>query len=121
MFSCDGESFQLSTTAITSCGFLSIIKPDETTEKVVDYELIKLFQENLSIPIFKQWIAEGLTTAPGIEINIKTGYLTESQLISKMEKNQIGTDASIPVHISNIIDRNYVKLGNNSIDKQSKR
>ena len=37
-------------------------------------------------------------------------YITEAELIEEMEKNHIGTDASMSVHIANIEKRGYVKV-----------
>lgn len=37
-------------------------------------------------------------------------YLSEPELIDKMQKNGIGTDGTIPKHIEKIVFRNYVKV-----------
>jgi len=47
-------------------------------------------------------VAESKTTAPG--------FLTESDLIARMEANGIGTDASIPTHIKNIVEKKYAEV-----------
>ena len=46
----------------------------------------------------------------GYEEKKRDNYITESELIEEMEKNRIGTDASIPQHIENIVKRGYVNL-----------
>lgn len=54
------------------------------------------------LPILEAKLTERQTSPPD--------YLTEAELISLMEKHGIGTDASIPVHINNISQRNYVQV-----------
>ena len=36
--------------------------------------------------------------------------MTESELLEYMEKYHIGTDASMAVHVKNIVDRDYVTV-----------
>lgn len=60
------------------------------------------FKPNEVVKITQSKIIEGITQAPG--------FLTEANLISKMEKYGIGTDASIATHINNIILRQYVQV-----------
>ena len=54
------------------------------------------------LPLISLELKEGQTTPPD--------YLSESELISLMEKHGIGTDASISTHINNICQRNYVHV-----------
>jgi len=63
---------------------------------------IPVYQVGDIIDVKSLNIVEDRTPAPG--------FLSEADLITMMEANGIGTDASIPTHISNIIERNYVTV-----------
>ncbi|KAI6693900.1 hypothetical protein NL676_021610 [Syzygium grande] len=82
-FAIQGELFHCIGHRITNKGFTSIMPW-------------------LKLKTSKVELHEGNTTAPD--------YLSESELISLMEKNGIGTDASISVHINNICERHYVQV-----------
>lgn len=76
---------------------------NEETDDTPYGELPTGLRVGMVCPISGLKIRPGHTKPPG--------PLTESELISLMEKHGIGTDASIPTHINNIIVRNYVTLG----------
>lgn len=61
-----------------------------------------MFKQGETLEVASLRINEGKTQAPG--------YLTESDLIAKMEENGIGTDASIPTHIKNIVEKRYAEV-----------
>jgi len=85
-----------------------VIEPGFTAimswKRLSDDDPLPTFTVNETFAIDDIKLDERHTSAPD--------FLTESELISLMEKHGIGTDASIPVHINNICERNYVKVDN---------
>lgn len=84
----------------------SLIEPGFTTimpwQAIGKDEILPDLSANEIVPIKDAKLTEHLTQPPD--------YLTEAELITLMEKHGIGTDASIPVHINNICQRNYVNV-----------
>ncbi|KAI8890432.1 prokaryotic type I DNA topoisomerase, partial [Backusella circina FSU 941] len=101
-------------------GFETIVEVDMGGELFDAKGLVVLERNYLEVYIYDRWngnyipefqegdefipseinMVEGSTTAPNL--------LTEPDLIGLMEKNEIGTDATIAEHIQKIIDREYV-------------
>nr|CAB3457482.1 unnamed protein product [Digitaria exilis] len=98
-FTSGGETFHCVGYRVTHKGFTSIMPWLAVSENS-----LPAFKKGDSVSIHKVDIYEGSTTPPD--------YLSESELISLMEKHGIGTDASISVHINNICERNYVQIEN---------
>jgi len=91
------EKFKMKGQNVREPGFLEIMPWQQHADKgVPEYSVGDI------VDVKQLKMIEARTEAPG--------YLTESDLIAQMEKHGIGTDASIPTHISNIIERNYVTV-----------
>ena len=93
-----GEDFSFSSNREIRRGFTIALPINNSGQSTIPDDLSK--GQTLDIEEVK--LEEKLTGPPD--------YLSESDLITLMEKHGIGTDASIPVHINNIIQRNYVTL-----------
>ncbi|KAG5682408.1 hypothetical protein PVAND_011761 [Polypedilum vanderplanki] len=97
-FLIDGEVFTNTSNVLIDAGFTKVM----TWQAFGKNELTTPFSKGDRVPIKDVKLIESQTGPPS--------YLTEADLISLMEKHGIGTDASIPVHINNITQRNYVTV-----------
>ena len=91
-----GELFNSSGSSLVEKGFVEVMHWARPSDRFMP--AVKVGD---TFPVDSVIIKEGQTKPPG--------FITETELISLMEKHGIGTDASIPTHIENI-QRNYVKL-----------
>lgn len=97
-FSIEGEIFSNTSNILIDPGYTRVM----TWQAMSKESLTTGYKVGEKVKIKDIKLAESQTGAPS--------YLTEADLISLMEKHQIGTDASIPVHINNITQRNYVTI-----------
>ncbi|CAN7994772.1 unnamed protein product [Ixodes hexagonus] len=97
-FTVGEERFSLTGKSVINPGFTKFM----SWHAVSPEEALPQLKSGTSCPIVQMKLSEQKTSPPG--------YLTESELISLMDKHGIGTDASIPVHINNVCQRNYVTV-----------
>ncbi|KAK3783011.1 hypothetical protein RRG08_015351 [Elysia crispata] len=97
-FEIGSEKFSCSGKVLKDPGFTTIMP----WLALGDEEEIPTLRRDEKLSVAEVKLVEKQTSPPD--------YLTESELISLMEKHGIGTDASIPVHINNICERNYVNI-----------
>lgn len=91
-----GELFTTGGTTILERGWLDIFPYERWNNTTIpNYQTGEVFE-----PTAVQ-LNRGCTTAPP--------HLTETNLISLMDSNGIGTDATIAQHIKTVLDREYVK------------
>ncbi|ALC49738.1 Top3beta [Drosophila busckii] len=93
-----GEGFSCTSNVLIDAGYTKVM----TWLAFGKDEAIPPFVQGTKVAINDVRMSEGQTGPPD--------YLTEAELITLMEQHAIGTDASIPVHINNICQRNYVRI-----------
>ncbi|XP_028852836.1 DNA topoisomerase 3-beta-1 isoform X2 [Denticeps clupeoides] len=99
-FSINTESFSCSGKTLISTGYTEVMP----WQGIPLEEALPVCERGDSFTVDEVKLQEKQTSPPD--------YLTEAELITLMEKHGIGTDASIPVHINNICQRNYVTVEN---------
>jgi len=99
-----GEEFSLTGLVIHELNYLEVYVYEKWSDKDIPSFVLgeKLKPKSLTVDA-------GVTTAPEL--------LTERDLITLMDKNGIGTDATIAQHITKIQDRGYVTKGERGFPK----
>ncbi|TFK44130.1 prokaryotic type I DNA topoisomerase [Crucibulum laeve] len=92
---CGGEDFYATGLVVLEKNYLEVYPYDKWTGHVIPE-----FAEGEEFDPSVCELREGQTSRPN--------YLTEADLVTLMDKNGIGTDATIAQHIQTIIDRDYV-------------
>nr|CCC95488.1 unnamed protein product [Trypanosoma congolense IL3000] len=90
-----GEIFTYTGKVVEDPGFTAVL----THLAVKDDKVPTNIEVGSDFPISDVRLQAGQTQPPG--------YLTEADLIGLMEKNGIGTDASISQHVNNVVERGY--------------
>jgi len=94
-----GEEFHCKGIIVEQMNWLEVFHYEKWSETV-----LPKFMENQTFRPSKLEMPQGETTPPK--------HLTEADLISLMDKNGIGTDATIHEHIKHVQEREYVvKIG----------
>jgi len=99
VFQIENERFSLLGRRLLEPGFLKVVAAHQSM--MTDVELPELRKYDV-LAIDSVAVISGKTNPPS--------HLSESDLLSLMEKNSIGTDSSMAVHINNICERNFVTL-----------
>jgi DNA topoisomerase III len=95
------EEFECKGIRVTELNYLLVYKYEKWAEQE-----IAPFRQGEVLPIEEYLMKDGKTSAPLL--------LSESDLITCMDKNGIGTDATIHEHIKKILARNYAIKGRDS-------
>eukprot|EP00798_Chlamydomonas_sp_ICE-L_P024301 gene24302-9904_t len=96
-FNAGGETFFAHGSVNVKPGFTAIMP-----WKASQNEPLPPLQQGEQLEMKEVELYQGKTSPPD--------YLTEAELIGLMEKHGIGTDASIPTHVNNVVERNYVSI-----------
>ncbi|CAK9071692.1 unnamed protein product [Durusdinium trenchii] len=98
-----GEDFCYTYHEMRERGFLFAMpwKTKDLHLNEIDWQMPRL-SAGTSLAVQEVWVESDFTKPPD--------YLKESELVALMDKHGIGTDASIPQHVENICNRNYVMV-----------